>query len=86
MRVEKTADGAAMMRALEQHAPRRLFDDPWSARLISGWPSAVVAVRPLRWLFLRAGAGRGSTPRSSAGPGSSTTPAETPSPAGSAGW
>ncbi|BCY09846.1 SAM-dependent methyltransferase [Actinoplanes sp. L3-i22] len=54
MRAEKTADGVALVRALEQHAPRRLFDDPLSARMISGWPSMVVAHRPLRWLFLRA--------------------------------
>jgi methyltransferase (TIGR00027 family) len=54
VRVEKTADGVAMMRALEQHAGRPLFDDPLAARMISGWPAAVVARRPLRWLFLRA--------------------------------
>jgi O-methyltransferase involved in polyketide biosynthesis len=54
VRVEKTADGAAMMRALEQHAPRPLFDDPLAVRMLSGWPAAVVARRPLRWLFLRA--------------------------------
>ena len=54
MRVEKTADGVAMLRALEQHAPRPLFDDPLAARMLSGWPAAVVARRPLRWLFLRA--------------------------------
>jgi methyltransferase (TIGR00027 family) len=54
VRVEKTADGVAMMRALEQHAPRPLFDDPLAARMLSGWPAVVVARRPLRWLFLRA--------------------------------
>ncbi|GLW29216.1 class I SAM-dependent methyltransferase [Actinoplanes regularis] len=54
MRVERTADGVAMMRALEQHAPRRLFDDPLSPRMISGWPSVIAARRPLRWLFLHA--------------------------------
>jgi methyltransferase (TIGR00027 family) len=54
VRIEKTADGVAMMRALEQHAPRPLFDDPLSAHLIAGWPAVVVARRPLRWLFLRA--------------------------------
>ena len=54
MRVEKTADGVAMMRALEQRASRPLFDDPLSARMLSGWRPAVVARRPLRWLFLHA--------------------------------
>lgn len=54
MRAEKTADGVAMMRALEQHAPRPLFDDPLAARMLSGWPAVVVAHRPLRWLFLHA--------------------------------
>jgi methyltransferase (TIGR00027 family) len=53
VRVEKTADGVAMIRALEQHAPRPLFDDPMAARMLSGWPAVVVARRPLRWLFLR---------------------------------
>ena len=52
--VEKTADGVAMMRALEQHAPRPLFDDPLSARMLSGWPAVVEAHRPLRWLFMHA--------------------------------
>ena len=54
VRVERTADGVAMIRALEQHAPRPLFDDPLAGRMLSGWPAAVVARRPLRWLFLRA--------------------------------
>jgi len=54
VRVERTADGVAMLRALEQHAPRPLFDDPLAARMLSGWPTAVVARRPLRWLFLHA--------------------------------
>ena len=54
MRVERTADGVAMIRALEQHAPRPLFDDPLAARMLSGWPTTMVAHRPLRWLFLRA--------------------------------
>ena len=54
MRVERTADGAAMMRALEQHAARPLFDDPLASRMITGWPATVTARRPLRWLFLRA--------------------------------
>ena len=54
VRAEETADGVAMMRALEQHAPQPLFDDPLSARMLAGWPAVVVARRPLRWLFLRA--------------------------------
>lgn len=54
MRVEKTADGVALIRALEQHAPRPLFDDPLAARMLTGWPAVVAARRPLRRLFLRA--------------------------------
>ncbi|MET8153366.1 class I SAM-dependent methyltransferase [Actinoplanes sp. NPDC049668] len=54
MRVERTADGVAVIRALEQHAPRPLFDDPLAARMLAGWPATMVAHRPLRWLFLRA--------------------------------
>ncbi|WP_229070578.1 SAM-dependent methyltransferase [Actinoplanes sp. DH11] len=54
MRVERTADGVALMRALEQHAVRPLFDDPLAARMLSGWPAVVAARRPLRWLFLHA--------------------------------
>jgi methyltransferase (TIGR00027 family) len=53
MRVEKTADGVALIRALEQHAPAPLFDDPMAARMLSGWPASVVARRPLRRVFLR---------------------------------
>ena len=54
MRVERTADGVAMLRALEQHAARPLFDDPLAARMLSGWPAAMVARRSLRGLFLLA--------------------------------
>jgi len=54
VRVEKTADGVALMRALEQHARPPLFEDPVAASLLSGWPAVVAAHRPLRWLFLRA--------------------------------
>ena len=54
MRVERTADGVAVIRALEQHAPRPLFDDPLAARMLAGWPATMAAHRPLRWLFLRA--------------------------------
>src|SRR5688572_1762282 len=54
MRVERTADGVAVIRAIEQHAARPLFDDPLAARMLSGWPAVVAARRPLRWLFLRA--------------------------------
>ncbi|GGN49373.1 methyltransferase (TIGR00027 family) [Actinoplanes campanulatus] len=52
MRVERTADGAAMMRAIEQHAARPLVDDPLAARMLSGWQAVVVAHHPLRRLFL----------------------------------
>jgi methyltransferase (TIGR00027 family) len=53
MRVEKTADGVALIRALEQHASPPLFDDPLAARMLSGWPAAVAGRRPLRRAFLR---------------------------------
>lgn len=51
--VERTAVGAGMMRALESHAPRPLFDDRLSARFLTGWVAVVVRRRALRWLFLR---------------------------------
>ncbi|MEV6493945.1 SAM-dependent methyltransferase [Actinoplanes sp. NPDC051633] len=54
VRAEKTADGVALMRALEQHEPRPLFDDPLVTGMLSGWPAVVVAHRPLRRLFLSA--------------------------------
>ena len=53
MRVEKTADGVAVMRALEQHARSPLFDDPLSGRMLSGWPAVMAAHAPLRRLFLK---------------------------------
>lgn len=53
MRVEKTATGAAMMRALEQYAPEPLLSDPLAARFVTGWAGAVLRRGPLRRLFLR---------------------------------
>jgi methyltransferase (TIGR00027 family) len=51
--VEKTAFGAGMMRAIEGHVARPLFDDPLAERLLTGWPAVVVANRALRWVFVR---------------------------------
>ncbi|WP_143235221.1 class I SAM-dependent methyltransferase [Paractinoplanes atraurantiacus] len=49
----RTASGAGMMRALEAHARRPLFDDPLAGRFLSGWPAVVVRNRALRHVFLR---------------------------------
>jgi O-methyltransferase involved in polyketide biosynthesis len=45
VRVERTADGVAVIRALGQQAPRPLFDDPPAARMLAGRP-AVIATTP----------------------------------------
>ncbi|XVV15346.1 class I SAM-dependent methyltransferase [Actinoplanes sp. CA-131856] len=52
-RVERTASGAGMMRALEAHARPPLFDDPLAGRFLSGWPAVVARHRVLRNAFLR---------------------------------
>ena len=51
MDVKKTASGAGMMRALEGHAARPLFDDPLIEGMLTGWPAVVVGNRPLRRAF-----------------------------------
>ncbi|GAB7036813.1 MULTISPECIES: class I SAM-dependent methyltransferase [Catenuloplanes] len=51
---KRTAAGAGVMRALEQHAERPLFDDPLAGRLLTGWTAVMVANRVLRGAFLRA--------------------------------
>ncbi|MEV4620279.1 SAM-dependent methyltransferase [Asanoa sp. NPDC049573] len=50
VRVETTAVGVALMRALEVDVPtrQRLLDDPISGRLLSGWPGLVAKHRPAR--------------------------------------
>lgn len=53
MSAERTASGAGMMRALEGHAARPLFDDPLAERFLSGWPAVVARHRVLRSVFLR---------------------------------
>jgi methyltransferase (TIGR00027 family) len=52
-RVRGTAFGAATFKAFEQYAPvgQRLFDDPVGARLLTGFPAAVVRHRLLRTPF-----------------------------------
>ncbi len=50
--VEETAYGAGMMRALEQHAARPLFEDPYAERFLSGWAAVVTRHRVLRAVFL----------------------------------
>jgi methyltransferase (TIGR00027 family) len=59
--VERTASGAGLMRALEQHAPQPLFDDPLAGRFLTGWPAVLTRHRALRRAFLslleRAGPG-----------------------------
>lgn len=50
----RKAAGVGVMRALEQHAPHPLFEDPLAERLLTGWPAVMVANRALRWAFLRA--------------------------------
>ena len=51
--VGQTAFGAGMLRALEGHAARPLFDDSLVERLLVGWPAVVVRNRVLRSAFVR---------------------------------
>jgi methyltransferase (TIGR00027 family) len=50
VRVETTAVGVALMRALEADVPtgQRLLDDPISGRLLTGWPGLVARHRAAR--------------------------------------
>jgi methyltransferase (TIGR00027 family) len=59
--VGRTALGVGLMRALEQHDPRRLFDDPLAEKMTGGWIGAVARHRLLRnaFMFLMSRSGPG---------------------------
>jgi methyltransferase (TIGR00027 family) len=51
-RVERTAFGAGMMRALERYDPQPLFDDQLAERLLTGWTAVIVRNAMLRRVFM----------------------------------
>ena len=50
--VGRTAFGVGLMRALEQHVERPLFDDPLAEPMLSGWVGVVARHRVLRAAFV----------------------------------
>jgi methyltransferase (TIGR00027 family) len=50
--VGRTALGVGLMRALEQHERGRLFDDPLSERMLTGWVAVLARHAALRKAFM----------------------------------